>query len=203
MGEIPRQEEPEQEKMEGNMLDILLIRIPSKEEKQRVSYLEAHANDESFKANHSFPDILGKEKEVYNILREKLNDKLLIDLGGGKSSLERVLENNKGIQLKGYLNVDKFPSNFNLDKKTPQGFNFEEESINGKTKTYVEAGMLDFLQYIENHSIEAIALNGIDWEVIGSIEYQEEFAKEIKRVLSPGGIVFGYDSIAINDLLQD
>lgn len=196
--------------VEKFLIDIL-TRVHPQEESDDIRFIvrHSHSSDANTEFSENWARFLsgsllwgGKEvaEKISSIFTEKINDKVLIDLGGGREMMRLVL-GNKGFHPKYYINIDKF--NFDkgqsLGKKTSQGFSFgvaqnvwrKEKNIN---RLEVSAEMLNFLQYVDNESVDAISLNGIDAFILTGPGYDEELFKQIKRVLKPGGIILGIES---------
>jgi hypothetical protein len=132
----------------------------------------------------------------------------MIDLGGSRENMRQILGYN-GLRPKLYINVDKFLFNNDdsLTRSTPQGFPYGASSLvwHGEkdiNRVEIHADMLDFLQYVEDNSVDAVALNGIDSFVIRDKDYHEELGGQIQRILKVGGILCGHDSRAIEILIR-
>ena len=216
-----KEREPEENQAE-KILNGLLTREVSDDEKHRIENLES-ANSRKYMEPVQHSDVWEVTGEKTNtVLREELNGKLLIDLGGADGLMKKILQE-KSVAIKDYINVDKFyftgrdyglmeytgvkgaedlyPKYAGpiLDKKTEKGefsFSYQGDTIN------VSAGMLDFLQYIADNSVDAISINGIDENIVNT-EYHNELANQIKRVLKSGGVVVGVDSDSISILDKD
>lgn len=178
------------------LADLLTREVPE-EEKFRIKQLESVEERDSRRGTTYSEHWRNFERLTGDILREKLNDKLLIDLGGGTSLMRGILQE-EAVAIKGYVNVDKFAFTADkLDGKTKQGIDFAE---NGRDIN-VRSGMLNFLQYIADGSVDAISLNGIDAAIIPDGDYHDELVLQIERVLKPNGVVMGICSEPIKRLL--
>lgn len=195
--------------LQKNILNRLLTRVPSDAEARNIRYLEFESSEHwALETPHSDLWSSRNVPEADKILQEKLNGKPLLDLGGAAGLIRGILKR-KEISVSKYINVDKFfftrsdtgPGNWEtlLNEKTPQGFRFSERN----DEIRVSAGMLDFLQYAADGSVDAISINGIDMEIIDDLNYHKELANQIRRVLKPAGVVFGYNSKVLTILMKD
>jgi len=211
--------ENEDQKVEaekGEVLNRLLVRIPSEEEKQNVADIVRRSEFLSMDTEYSnYWQIALDENEgrvdenILGIFKEKLTDKIVVDLGGGKETMRQAI-GFSGIYPSLYVNVDKFlfDGDDDLNRKTSQGFPYGVSSLvwqgeKNINHLEVDAEMLGFLQYIEDNSVDAISLNGIDVIIAGGTGYHEELGQQIYRALKAGGILFGVDSRAIELLSRD
>jgi len=218
--EIQKLFQENKESKEKNILDFLLTRLPSNDEMLLNSTLESlgpksmpielytgYAVDwRSVMLHKSW---LGEEvgdKKVNDIFYDKINNKILLDLGGADGDMKEILDE-AGIKPKYYINVDKFyfktpfnPSVKQINEKNPQTKNewfYFDDTEQGRVN--VLAGMLSFLQYIEDSSVDAISMNGVGDDVIPaekyeSTDYHEELSRQITRVLKSGGILINRGS---------
>ncbi len=218
-GETSEQFEPNlEQKLEAEKILVeLLKKTPSQEESNNINNIISHSEFLAVGSEYSiyWERVLnhetdsGEAEKLSQIFIEKLVGKTMIDLGGGRENMRQIL-GNSGFLLKCYINVDKhqFENDTALNKRTLQGFQFgvssrvwlREKDIN---RVEINAEMLDFLQYIGDNSVDAIALNGIDTLIADGRGYHKELGKQIQRVLKVGGILFGYGSRAIELLIRD
>ncbi len=187
----------ENEKGEKSVLESILARTPSKEETHHIDALIENTKFLHFDTAYS----TFWTKRNLDPIKEKLNNSLLLDLGGGSGELRKTLENME-INAKHYINVDNFRGYFKsatdqlvINKKT---FRIQKVPTERCDAINVDADMLEFLLYTQSESIDNISINGIDEDIVDNHEYLEEVTKQVLRVLKPGGIVFGIQGSPLN-----
>ena len=138
------------------------------------------------------------EAEV-KILKEKLAGRMLIDLGSGGFYMS-MLANELGVRT--YLSVDKFAGDkkVQLDPYVDLIKGQFRDIFPNMERIRVKDDMLDFIARVPQGSA-CVTISGIDMNIIATEAYHEALAKEIMRVLPPGGIVFGNNSHCL-DLLN-
>lgn len=139
---------------------------------------------------------INKEYEkTLEILREKISGRILVDLGSGPSFYMQALAHS--LRVKVYIRVDLFAiGDENLkpdpsaDLEDDEWRKHDEELFPGLTHAQVKADMLDFISRVPDESV-CVTISGIDRNIIGDQRYHDALAREIIRVLIPGGLVFG------------
>lgn len=150
-----------------------------------------------------FFDITGKTKEGdlsqegMKYFKEKLQNGLLIDIGGGAGQLMEAVAKKFGVDK--YVNVDicigKPRDPYTGYIRTEKDFSLlsEEERKQPMQGFDVSADMLDFVARIPNNSASFV-INGIDMYVLRTEEYRKALFNEIMRATKMGGILFGVGS---------
>lgn len=152
---------------------------------------------------NTFFDITGETREGdlspqgRDYFNKKLQNSLLIDIGGGAGQLMETVAKKFGVDE--YINVDiqigKPRDPYIGYARTDADYSFlsEEERKQTMQGLDVSADMLDFVARIPNNSANFV-LNGIDMYVILTPKYREALFNEIVRAAKIGGILFGTGS---------
>lgn len=133
-----------------------------------------------------------------NIIKNKFKDKIVIDLGVGQSFL-KMLELIKNMEVKEFIGLEKFiplsnekiPTNNEI--KNSLDLSIKESKEFGINGAFIYDDMLIFLSKLPDKSANFI-MNGIDSNVIQSLEYWNMLSEEINRVSYDKGIITGYGS---------
>lgn len=157
-------------------------------------------------------------EKQYALLKERLRDSTLIDLGcGDPGSVVDAFEFTTAFDVKEYIGVDKYPlepresyTDF-LEYIQTHPDTFEAKTLTQLLKNHLLPSyelMLktDMLTFLKNRKVQAnFMMNGIDEDIL-SLEFAEnregliQLQKEISRLVPPGGLVFGTGSVFLNKL---
>ncbi len=130
------------------------------------------------------------DSERKSFFEKHLTGQILIDLGGGISSV-LMTTLTETIKVKTYINVD---IDFDFLKNKEFGLPMSMKTVNGITKVKIGGDMLDFVSRIQyaNKGIGInFTMNNIDECNIDNREYFIALANEVIRILRPGNIIFG------------
>jgi SAM-dependent methyltransferase len=127
-------------------------------------------------------------------LADALQGGILLDVGcGDRESRHTMQEVAKTFGAAHYIGLDQLE----IDGTHP----FQQSNVRYERKVfapvelyYHQQDMLLFLARLQRETMAAVAINGIDSIVIPSGNYHHALAREIARVLRPGGVVFGINS---------
>lgn len=136
-----------------------------------------------------------EDEEQENWFAERLRGSVLIDVGGGLSSMQDF-SIDYGVST--YVCVDRFGQTREspVDPRRPEQ---ESDPTDTLHAIVVKADMLDFLSHLKDRSANLV-INGIDLNIVPDSKYHEALANELARVVKPGGIIFGDHSEALNVL---
>ena len=129
------------------------------------------------------------DKKRYSIIKEKLKDQIVVDLGVGYS-YPVLLPFLKEIGVKEFIGIEKF-----LGENSSEYIDYIKEEIRKQkiSGDYLMDDLLVFLSKLPDNSV-SIIMNGIDSYVIDSGRYWDKLYKELCRVTHSKGIVTGYGS---------
>lgn len=194
-------------------------------EAEKRYYLESHSTpwggfgydellgdkEPSKKAYKDRAEAEREHERMLGYLKEKLQGKILVDLGAGKTrSLERIAVLSG---VKTYVRVDRFhpldPEEVGFQtrrmreesrKKLDSGKDITAGQFRGDMQVVtVKSDMLDFISRAPDTSV-CISISGIDDLVIGHMKYHEALIREIGRTLAKGGIAFGVETSCLKDM---
>lgn len=141
------------------------------------------------------------ESRLYYVFMEVLPSSVLVELGGGAGNLARVLRSTidgARVPILHYVNID---INASSDQRTSKGVAYSVRGSDAK----IRADVLDALQRLPDYNdpenqVGAIAIHGLEV----SEDKARAIAKEIIRVIRPGGLVFGIeDSKILQYIIED
>lgn len=133
------------------------------------------------------------------LLREHLQDSVLIDLGAGSGHFVKQIA--RKYKVGTYILVDRDSGHEPSEPPNPQtaisNVQFEDQQ-----RISVKADMLDFIARLRPNALN-FTLNGIDRIIIDNIKYHEALAQELLRVAQKGSLIFGVDSHALEILSEE
>ncbi len=141
-----------------------------------------------------FIDSYLEKKEESKLIEDKVNGKVVVDLGAG-NSLDRVSPFFAEMGVKEFVAVDKFFQRSDMEREY---LNLILDSLRDKFKTqrvsfdYFKDDMLVFLSKLPDKSANFI-LNGLDYDIIGH-DYWNKLSEELYRTTYDGGIIMGTNS---------
>ena len=145
-------------------------------------------------------------KKVLPYLQDRLQEGLLIDLGGNLSKSGTIVQLAKKCGARVYINVDTdyVPENAPVGEKynpyvgkkreeKEYSLLSEEENKRIMEAIDVQADILNFIARLPDNSAN-FTLNGIDSHIIETGAYWDALEQEITRTAKIGGVIFGYGS---------
>ena len=160
---------------------------------------------------------MSREKK-YELLKERLKDSTLVDLGcGDPISVKKAYEFATAFEAKEYVGVDRYPScskeyyievidYFKIHPEDPEGEVLskliEQKPKIPSIKLELGVDMLTFLKGRKDPS--NFMMNGVDEDILFDEkfdqEYWNEIIAEIVRLVPKGGLVFGNQSVSFSEL---
>jgi len=128
---------------------------------------------------------LNLNNETLSLIKSKLENRVLVDLGTGEDLINLIKFLNK-MGVADFIGNDKFPKKDILS----YGTLLENSGIKG---AYVNEDMLLFLSKLPDNSTN-IMVNGLDRSIISNQEYLKRLKNEISRVLLNNGVVLGFST---------
>lgn len=137
------------------------------------------------------PELYKDKYENFQILKDKLHDQTVVDLGSNLYFLG-VSESLKNLGIKKYIAVDKF-----ADINRPKIKQIKERVMPRMEKEFglefKNEDMLSFISRLPDNSVNYV-MNGIDDTIIQNEKYWQVLAQELHRTTVKNGIVTGFHS---------
>ncbi len=134
--------------------------------------------------------IENENPKMTKFLRDKLENKTLVDLGYGANNIH--LNAIKNLNIKKYIGVEKNLSKiYGADERVRSLTEFFKKS-DIKSEIH-EQDMLKFVARLPENSANFL-INGIDSSIIGNEEYWKYLVREIHRATETNGIITGVNT---------
>jgi hypothetical protein len=150
-----------------------------------------------------------RDKEFVEFMTATLQDKTLIDLGGGTGrmssfaflfkarayvNVDAHLVRDNSCECLGFDQVTRFlPSDWTMASQNRQHISFDSD--HRYTEVQLKMDMLEFLSRVPDSMVSVITINGIDDCIIHTNDYAEQLNLHIRRVLKEDGVLFGNNSL--------